>query len=65
MTKRIWELDALRGICILGMVVFHLLYDLNITLPLPLQLLQLLVLITLVLKNSSLKSKTKTGSIST
>lgn len=40
MTKRIWELDALRGICILGMVVFHLLYDLNITLPLPLQLLQ-------------------------
>ena len=40
MTKRFWELDALRGICILGMVVFHLLYDLNITLPLPLQLLQ-------------------------
>ena len=40
MTKRIWELDALRGICLLGMVVFHLLYDLNISLPLPLQLLQ-------------------------
>ena len=30
MTKqRIWELDALRGICILGMVVFHLIYDLT------------------------------------
>lgn len=27
-TDRIWELDALRGICILGMVVVHLLYDL-------------------------------------
>lgn len=28
MTKqRIWELDALRGVCILGMLVFHLLYD--------------------------------------
>lgn len=27
MTKRIWELDALRGICILGMVILHLLYD--------------------------------------
>ncbi len=27
MKKRIWELDALRGICILGMVVVHLLYD--------------------------------------
>lgn len=25
--KRIWELDALRGLCILGMLVFHLLYD--------------------------------------
>ena len=24
---RIWELDALRGLCILGMLVFHLLYD--------------------------------------
>lgn len=29
MTKRIWELDALRGICILGMVVVHLIYDLG------------------------------------
>ena len=28
MKKRIWELDALRGICILGMVVVHLIYDL-------------------------------------
>lgn len=27
--KRIWELDALRGICVLGMVIVHLLYDLN------------------------------------
>lgn len=27
MKKRIWELDALRGICVLGMVVVHLLYD--------------------------------------
>ena len=40
MTKRIWEIDALRGICLLGMVGIHLLYDLNISLPLPLQLLQ-------------------------
>lgn len=29
MQKRIWELDAARGICILGMVIFHLLYDLS------------------------------------
>ena len=28
MKKRIWELDALRGICILGMVVVHFIYDL-------------------------------------
>lgn len=28
--KRIWELDALRGLCILGMLVFHLLYDLTV-----------------------------------
>ena len=37
MTKRIWELDALRGVCILGMVLVHLVYDLAsgspITLP--------------------------------
>lgn len=29
MTKRIWELDALRGICILGMVIVHFIYDLG------------------------------------
>ena len=40
MTKRFWELDALRGICLLGMILFHFLYDLRISLPLPLQLLQ-------------------------
>lgn len=40
MTKRIWELDALRGISILGMVGIHLLYDLAAPLPLPLKLLQ-------------------------
>ena len=28
MQKRIWELDALRGLCVLGMVVVHLIYDL-------------------------------------
>jgi len=28
MNKRIWELDAFRGICILGMVVVHAVYDL-------------------------------------
>ncbi len=27
MKKRIWELDALRGLCILGMIAFHALYD--------------------------------------
>lgn len=26
--ERVWELDALRGLCILGMVVIHVLYDL-------------------------------------
>ena len=31
MTKqRIWELDALRGLCIIGMVVFHLVYDITV-----------------------------------
>lgn len=29
MKKRIWELDALRGLFILGMVVVHLVYDLQ------------------------------------
>ena len=28
MKQRIWELDVFRGICILGMIVIHLLYDL-------------------------------------
>lgn len=28
MKKRIWELDALRGICILGMIAVHLIFDL-------------------------------------
>ena len=26
--QRIWELDALRGICVLGMVAVHFVYDL-------------------------------------
>ncbi len=29
MKKRIWELDALRGICVIGMVIVHLVYDLT------------------------------------
>ena len=28
MKKRIWELDALRGLCILGMLFVHILFDL-------------------------------------
>jgi len=28
MKQRIWELDALRGLCVLGMVVIHFVYDL-------------------------------------
>ena len=28
MKQRIWEIDALRGICILGMIVIHFFYDL-------------------------------------
>ena len=31
MTKRIWELDALRGLCILGMVIVHFFYDLRVS----------------------------------
>lgn len=27
MTKRIWELDALRGICVIAMVLIHFVYD--------------------------------------
>ena len=43
--KRVWELDALRGLCIIGMIVIHFLYDL-ITLcgkALPLQDVYLLI----------------------
>lgn len=29
MKKRIWELDAFRGICLLGMVMVHFIYDLT------------------------------------
>ena len=29
MKKRIWELDAFRGICIFGMMVVHFAYDLT------------------------------------
>ena len=29
MKKRIWELDAFRGVCIIGMVAVHFLYDLS------------------------------------
>ena len=29
MKKRIWELDAFRGICIFGMVIVHFMYDLT------------------------------------
>lgn len=29
MKKRIWELDTARGICIFGMVIMHLLYDID------------------------------------
>ena len=28
MKKRIWELDALRGVCVIGMVVVHFVFDL-------------------------------------
>ena len=30
MKKRIWELDALRGLCILGVIIVHFVYDLNV-----------------------------------
>ena len=35
MKKRIWELDVLRGVCILGMVVVHLIFDLQTFFSLP------------------------------
>ena len=28
--QRIWELDALRGLCIIGMVIVHLVYDIRV-----------------------------------
>ena len=27
--KRIWELDAFRGLCILGVIIVHTIYDLQ------------------------------------
>ena len=27
MKKRIWELDAFRGLCIIGVVIVHLIFD--------------------------------------
>lgn len=35
MKKRIWELDAARGLCILGMVLVHIIYDLHSMFRLP------------------------------
>lgn len=29
MNKRVWELDAFRGLCVLGMVIVHFVYDLT------------------------------------
>ncbi len=34
-SSRIWELDALRGFCILGVVLIHLLYDLQVLFSIP------------------------------
>ena len=28
MKKRIWELDAFRGLCVIGMIAVHFVYDL-------------------------------------
>ena len=30
MRKRIWELDALRGLCLLGVIAVHLIFDLTV-----------------------------------
>lgn len=30
MKKRIWELDAFRGLCLIGMVIVHFVYDLTV-----------------------------------
>lgn len=35
MKQRIWELDAFRGICLLGMIYCHLYYDITTLLRLP------------------------------
>ena len=29
MKNRVWELDALRGICILGVIIVHFVYDIT------------------------------------
>lgn len=34
MKKRIWELDVLRGICLLVMTVIHFVYDISVLFPL-------------------------------
>ena len=34
MKQRIWELDAFRGLCLLGMICIHLVYDLSVEFPL-------------------------------
>ncbi len=36
--ERIWELDALRGLCILGMIIVHLVYDLVMFADIPLHI---------------------------
>lgn len=48
MNKRIWELDMLRGVCMIGIMFFHLVYDLvylygvmELSTPLALTLFQL------------------------
>lgn len=33
MKKRIWELDALRGLCLLGVIAVHLIFDLTYLYP--------------------------------
>ncbi len=33
MKKRIWELDALRGLCLLGVIAVHLIFDLTVLYP--------------------------------
>ena len=33
MNKRIWELDALRGLCLLGVMAIHLIFDMTVLFP--------------------------------